>query len=345
MKIVVDDKIPYIQPYLHELADEVVAKRGSEITAEDVRDAYILIVRTRTRVDRQLLERSSVRLVVTATIGYDHLDTDYLRAAGIEWTNCPGCNATSVAQYVKNSLLLLERERGLKISEATIGIVGVGHVGTEVMAAALRMGFKRVMLNDPPREAARHKLPEGLCWSSLCELQKECNVITFQTPLTREQPHATYHLADAHFFSFLPKHPVIINAARGGVVDEAELLTAMDTGLVSEAVIDTWEGEPSINRQLLERAFIATPHIAGYSANGKANATRMALQAVALFLNITRIYHIEPPALPEDIALSDDSAERALQLYNPLADTARLRESPTDFERLRSDYPLRLERA
>ncbi len=345
MKIVVDDKIPYIQPYLHELADEVVAKRGSEITAEDVRDAYIIIVRTRTRVDRQLLEGSSVALVVTATIGYDHLDTDYLREAGIEWANCAGCNATSVAQYVQNSLLLLEHERKLKISEATLGIVGVGHVGTEVMAAALRMGFKRILLNDPPREEARHELPAGLCWNSLYKLQQECDVITFHTPLTREQPHATYHLADARFFRLLRKHPVIINAARGGVVDEAELLKAMDSSLVSEAVIDTWEGEPAINRQLLERAFIATPHIAGYSADGKANATRMALQSVALFLNITKIYHVEPPALPAGLTLSDDPTERALLLYNPMADTARLRKNPDAFEQLRNDYPLRREHA
>lgn len=343
MKIVVDDKIPYILPYLHELADEVVAKRGSEITADDVRDAYILIIRTRTRVDRQLLEGSSVALVVTATIGYDHLDTDYLREAGIEWTNCAGCNATSVAQYVQNSLLLLERERGFNIHESTIGIVGVGHVGTEVMAAALRMGFKRVLLNDPPREEAHHKLPAGLCWNSLYELQRECDVITFHTPLTREQPHATYHLADARFFRLLGKHPVIVNAARGGVVDEEELLKALDSGRVSEAVIDTWEGEPRVNSSLLGRAFIATPHIAGYSADGKANATRMALQAVALFLNKATVYHIKPPALASGTIFSDDPAERALQLYNPMADTDRLRANPGQFEQLRNDYPLRRE--
>lgn len=343
MKIVVDDKIPYIQPYLHELADEVVAKRGSEITAEDVRDAYILIVRTRTRVDRQLLEGSSVGLVVTATIGYDHLDTDYLRKAGIEWTNCAGCNATSVAQYVQNSLYLLERERGLNIRETTIGIVGVGHVGTEVMAAALRMGFKRVLLNDPPRQEAGHKLPAGLCWSSLYELQKECDIISFHTPLTDLPPHPTRHLADSRFFTSLGRKPIIINAARGGVVDEQALLEAMEAGRVSEAVIDTWEGEPHINRQLLERAFIATPHIAGYSADGKANATRMALQAVALFLNLTTIYNIKPPALPADLKLSENSVERALQLYNPLDDTKRLRANPEFFEKLRNDYPLRRE--
>lgn len=345
MKIVVDDKIPYIMPALKELADEVVAKSGSDICADDVRDAYMLIVRTRTRVNRQLLEGSSVRLVVTATIGYDHLDTDYLREAGIEWTNCPGCNATSVAQYVGNSLLLLKRDRGLDISQSTIGIVGVGHVGMAVLEKAKSLGFKKIMLNDPPRKDRGDIAPYGLQWSSLYRLCKDADVITFHTPLTNIRLYPTNHLADAVFFTHLQRKPIIINAARGGVVDEAALLDAMDNGRVRESVIDTWEGEPAINRELLEKSFIATPHVAGYSADGKANATRMTLAAVCRFLGRPMTFVIEPPALLSDIIWSDDADERALQLYNPLYDSERLRVSPDTFEKLREDYPLRREQA
>lgn len=343
MKIVVDDKIPYILPALNELADEVVAKPGREITADVVRDAYILVVRTRTKCNRDLLEGSSVALIVTATIGYDHLDTDYLKEAGIEWTNCAGCNANSVAQYIGNSLLLLQRDRGLNISESTIGIVGVGHVGTAVLAKAQSIGFKNILLNDPPRQERGDRAPDGMKWDSLYALAREADVITFHTPLTDQAPFATYHLADAAFFAHLQRKPVIMNAARGGVVDEDALLSAMSSGRVREAVIDTWENEPAISHRLLDNAFVATPHVAGYSADGKANATRMALAAICRFLNRQMTFRIEPPALPESICLSEDAVERALQLYNPLADTERLREAPENFEKLRENYPLRRE--
>ena len=328
MKIVVDDKIPYILPALNELADEVVAKPGREITADVVRDAYILVVRTRTKCNRDLLEGSSVALIVTATIGYDHLDTDYLKEAGIEWTNCAGCNANSVAQYIGNSLLLLQRDRGLNISESTIGIVGVGHVGAAVLAT---------------RQERGDRAPDGMKWNSLYAIAREADVITFHTPLTYQAPFATYHLADAAFFAHLQRKPVIMNAARGGVVDEDALLNAMSCGRVREAVIDTWENEPAISHRLLDNAFVATPHVAGYSADGKANATRMALASICRFLNRQMTFRIEPPALPESICLSEDSVERALQLYNPLADTERLREAPENFEKLRENYPLRRE--
>ena len=342
MKIVVDDKIPYIQPALHELADEVVLKAGSEIGPADVRDATILLVRTRTRCNRQLLEGSSVRLVVTATIGYDHLDTAWLDAAGIEWSNCPGCNATSVAQYVRNSLLVLQRERGLQLHGATVGIVGVGHVGTAVAQTLSAIG-RRLLLNDPLREADGMAAPDGLAWSTLSCLQAEADIITFHTPLTTAGSHPTLHMADAAFFGALQRKPVIINAARGGVVDEAALLQAMDEGRVSNAVIDTWEGEPAINSQLLRRAIIATPHIAGYSADGKANATRMTLERVCRFLGKSMVFTVEVPALTAARPWSSDPVERALQLYDPRTDSENLKKEPEKFEWWRGHYPLRRE--
>lgn len=347
MKIVCDDKIPYIQAALHELADEVVVKPGRDITPDDVRDAHILLVRTRTRCDERLLGGSKVFLVVTATIGYDHLDTHWLESHGIAWANCPGCNAHSVAQYVQCSLLQLKRQRGVDLAQSVLGIVGVGHVGSAVLETALKMGLKRILLCDPPRQAAGEAAPEGMEWSPMQRLEQEADIITFHTPLTSEGPYPTLHLADERFFQALGQHPgrVIINAARGGVVDEEALLRAMDEGVVREAVIDTWEGEPAIRRELLQRAFIATPHIAGYSADGKANATRQTLRHVCRMLLRPMTFEVHAPSLPADFHPSADPEELALQLYDPLADTLRLRTSPDDFERLRGDYPLRREYA
>ena len=351
MKIVCDDKIPYIRPALQKLADNLVLKPGKEISADDVRDADILLVRTRTRCDERLLEGSRVGLVVTATIGYDHLDTRWLESRGVEWANCPGCNASSVGQYVRNSLLQMKRQRGLRIGEATMGIVGVGHVGTAVLEAVQSLGLQRILLNDPPRETAGELPPEGYVWSSLRRIVEEADIITFHTPLTLNSECSTFHLADSAFFQQLAlsrrragkEGVVLINAARGGVVDEEALFRAMDDGAVAHAVIDTWEGEPDLNRQLLRRAFVATPHIAGYSADGKANATRMTLQRVCRYLHRPMDFDIQPPALPDDFRPSVDPEELALQLYDPLQDSSRLKESPSDFERLRGAYPLRRE--
>lgn len=352
MKVVVDDKIPYIKGKIEAVADEVVYMAGSAIAASDVRDADALIVRTRTRCDASLLEGSKVRLVVTATIGYDHIDTAYLKETGILWTNCPGCNATSVRQYVHNSLLALGKLRpGL-----TVGVVGLGHVGSLVAADLADAGL-RVLLCDPPLQTLRAEGGEG--WErsplsmttlrdaefvSLEQIAEEADIVTFHTPLTRSGEHATYHLADDAFFSSLKRKPLIINSSRGEVVDNVALVKALDGGLVADAVIDTWEGEPDMNADLLERAVIATPHIAGYSADGKANATRMSLQAVCEFFGVPFALEVEPPQLPMELRpTAEDAAQRALQLYNPLDDTARLKSAPERFEWLRGNYPLRRE--
>ncbi len=347
MKIVVDDKIPYILPALHELADEVVVKAGCEIGPSDVHDATLLLVRTRTRCDSTLLEGSSVRLVVTATIGYDHLDTAWLEAAGIEWHNCPGCNATSVAQYVRNSLFVLQQERSLNLSAATLAIIGAGHVGTAVwqamQQAASACPLGGMLLYDPLCEHFPLMGNGHTAWSDWERVLTEADIITFHTPLTTTGPYPTYHMADDTFFRSLKRKPVIINAARGGVVDEAALLRAMDDGLVGDVIIDTWEGEPNINPELLRRAFIATPHIAGYSADGKANATRMTLDSVCSFLKKTMVFKVEDLGLPALRPRSSDSIECALQLYDPRSDSEKLKKEPSKFEWWRGHYPLRRE--
>lgn len=326
MKVIVDDKIPYIRGQIEQLADEVTYLTGSAISREDVRDADVLIIRTRTRCDHTLLEGSKVKLIVTATIGYDHIDTDYCEANGIRWTNCPGCNANSVCRYVHHALETTGRLNPMM----TVGVVGVGHVGTLVAADLEQCGMK-VLLCDPPRDDA-HDDVEGHPFVALSTIQQEADIITFHTPLTNEGPYATYHMADEHFFRQLPHRPLIINASRGGVVDNVALLQALRDGRVADAVIDTWEGEPNPNRELLEQVVIGTPHVAGYSADGKANATRMSLEAVAQFMGKGFTPQIILPDAPK------------LTVETLKDDSEKLKRNPEKFEEMRGNYPVRRER-
>lgn len=337
MKIVVDNKIPYIRESLEKIADEVVYLPGNEFTPDTIRGADALIIRTRTRCNRELLEGSSVRFIATATIGYDHIDTDYCRHKGIAWTNAPGCNAASVAQYVHSALLLLKLRRGTDLQAACIGIIGVGHVGTQVAEIAKKLGM-RVLLNDPPRQDKGEK-----GFDSLETLQKECDILTFHVPLYREGKYRTYHLADLAFFRSLGKQPVIINTSRGEVIETGALREAIRERGIREAIIDVWENEPAIDLSLLEEVFIGTPHIAGYSADGKANATRLSLEALCRFFGIRKEIFITPPAPPCPVIEAATEEEFFLQIYNPEEDCRRLREHPECFEQLRGNYPLRRE--
>ena len=323
MKVVIDHKIPYIKEAIEKIADEVVYLPGNAFTPEAVKDADALIVRTRTRCNRELLEGSQVKFIATATIGYDHIDTAYCQEAGITWMNCPGCNAGSVEQYIFSTLCLLKEKKGLDLKKATLGIVGVGHVGGRVKRMAEALGMK-ILLNDPPR-ADRGE--EGFV--DLETILRESDVITFHTPLNREGKYATYHLVDEDLLFSLKRTPFIINASRGEVVDTASLLAALAAGKVRGAVIDTWEYEPCISRELLEVAFLATPHIAGYSADGKANATRMSLEALCKFFGIEADFKIVPPEGPHD--------------YDPTRDSEWLKAAPEKFEWFRGNYPIRRE--
>lgn len=331
MKIVVDDKIPYIRETICQLADETVFLSGAAITADDVRDADVLVVRTRTRCNRQLLEGSKVQLVVTATIGYDHIDTQWLQEAGIRWTNCPGCNSGSVAQYVECALLLLEQQKGLSLHESTIGIVGCGHVGSKVKAVAERLGMQ-VLVCDP--------LLDNPSFVSLDEIERRCEVITFHVPLTREGQYATWHMADDDFFHRLPRVPYIINTSRGEVVDNQALLQALQDGRVRDAIIDVWEHEPHPNAALLDKVFIGTPHIAGYSADGKTNADNMVIDAICQHFGLPHPGIIAPPALSSDFKYTGSP----LDLYNPMIDSQKLKADASQFEQLRNNYPLRREK-
>jgi len=330
MKIIIDDKIPYMQSALSGTAVEAVYLRGSDISAADVRDADALIVRTRTRCDARLLDGSSVRFIATATIGYDHLDTHYLEQAGIAWTNCPGCNASSVAQYVRSVLLLLSAEHGLSLPGAVLGVVGCGHVGSLVRRVGAELGM-RVLVCDP--------LVAAPDFVGMPEIEQQADVITFHVPLTDTGRYATRHMADEAFFNRLCRKPFVINSSRGGVIDEKALHHALDSGKVSQAIIDTWENEPLIDLTLLNKVYIGTPHIAGYSADGKANATNMSVHAVCRYFGIPVPSPVSAPPLPASFVYTGNP----LELYNPLDDSNRLKQNPAAFEQLRGDYPLRRE--
>lgn len=339
MKVIVDDKIPFIREAIGQIADEVIYAPGKEFTPALIKDADALVIRTRTRCNRELLEGSRVEFIATATIGYDHIDAEYCREAGITWANAPGCNSASVAQYLQSVLTLLQTERGIRLSDATIGVIGVGNVGSKIVEVAKGFGM-RVLQNDPPR--ADREGSAGFV--SLQTLAEECDILTFHVPLYREGRYKTLHIADKAFFQSLRRCPVLINTSRGEVVETESLLEALHTGLVSDAVIDVWENEPDINLTLLDSVFLGTPHIAGYSADGKANATRMALDALCRHFHIQTEYRITPPspAYPHIVAATPEEAY--LQMYDPRRDSRALKAHPEWFEKLRGDYPLRREK-
>ncbi|KAA6324725.1 Erythronate-4-phosphate dehydrogenase [termite gut metagenome] len=338
MKIIVDDKIPYIKEAIRQIANDVIFVSGKDFTPKLICDADALIVRTRTHCNRKLLEGSHIRLIVTATAGCDHIDTEYCRQTGIVWNHAAGCNSSSVAQYVQSSLLVLQQTSKIALEKLTIGIVGVGNVGTKVAEKTRKAGM-RVLINDLPRQEK-----EGMSqFTNLTTIARECDVITFHTPLYREGKYKTYHLANEMFFRSLRRRPVIINTSRGEVVDTGALLNAFDTGIVSNAVIDVWEGEPIINRTLLEKAVITTPHIAGYSADGKANATCMSLQAICKHFGITASFEVTPPPPDNTIIHAKTYEEALLKIYNPQVDSDALKANPEQFEKLREEYPLRRE--
>ena len=264
--------------------------------------------------------------------------TTFKLQTGIEWTNAPGCNSASVAQYIQSSLLVWKSVRNKRLNELTIGIIGVGNVGSKVAKVAQDFGM-RVLLNDLPREEK-----EGAeRFSSLEKIAEECDIITFHVPLYKEGKYKTFHLADEVFFQSLKRKPVIINTSRGEVIQTDALLKALNSRMISDAIIDVWEHEPEINRDLLEKTFIGTPHIAGYSADGKANATRMSLDAICNFFQIKGDYEINAPAPVSPIIHAKNHEEAVLQMYNPTEDSNRLKNQPELFETLRGDYPLRRE--
>ena len=347
MKIIIDDKIPYIQGALEPYA-EVVYLPGSKTTAEVVRDADAIITRTRTNCNEELLSGSSVKIIATATIGYDHIDTDYCGKAGIKWVNAPGCNARSVEQYIASVLMVMEEKLNWNLAGKTIGVVGVGNVGSKVAKIAEIFGMK-VLLNDPPR--ARAEGSKGFV--GLDKILEESDVITLHVPLNLDGEDATFHLANEQLFSGMIRKPIFINSCRGEVVKTEALKEAILSGKVAGAIVDCWENEPDIDLELLALLDLATPHIAGYSRDGKAKGTEMSVQAVSRHLGLPsknwKATGVEKPANPEILIDGTDKstqqilAEAILATYDIREDDFRLRESISTFEKQRGDYPVRRE--
>lgn len=312
MRIVCDEHIPFlVEAVRKEWPNvDICPMKSEEIDTNAVREADVLVVRTRTKVDEQLLKDARVQLVCTATIGFDHVDTAYCEAHNIPWTACPGCNAQAVCDYIEEALDAISNLQ-FSISNATptIGIVGVGHVGSLVAEMAERRGLK-VLLNDPPKGI-------GI---SLDEIAQNCDIITFHVPLDT----TTYHMCDAAFLSKCKPSALIINASRGGVVDEQALMISGHP-----YILDTWENEPTINTTVAKGALLASMHIAGYSVEGKRNASQMCLDAIAQQFGL--------PAITLPIVKSHgDTSPGWLQRVSD-----QLKAHPEKFELLRKTYTLR----
>jgi len=349
MRIVADENIPYVRKAFGEVG-EVVMAPGRSMAPDLVRDADILLVRSVTQVNEALLGDSRVRFVGTATIGTDHIDESFLSERGIAFAAAPGSNANSVAEYVAAALLVLAGRGGWDLAGRRIGVIGVGNVGSLVVAKAEALGMRSI-LNDPPlaRETgdARYRpLDEAL----------DADVVTLHVPLTREGPDATFHMVDDRFLGRLREGTILLNTSRGGVVDTAALHRALETGRLGSAVLDVWENEPGIDLDLLRRVDLGTSHIAGYSFDGKVNGTRMLYGAVCAWLGRPADWRpvLPPPPVPEVAVRTegeDGLREAVLAVYDIERDDAALRglldlpeaERARAFDRLRKDYPRRRE--
>lgn len=329
MKVVIDNAIPYIKGILEPYA-EVLYREGIDFRQEDVADADLLIIRTRTRCNASLLDGSSVKMIATATIGFDHIDLEYCQKHGIEVITAQGCNAAGVLQWVAAALALLSRKDGWTPPQRTLGIVGVGHVGRLVEQYARAWGFN-VLRCDPPR-----KEREGGDFIPLEELLSRSDIVTLHTPLDR----TTHHLINDRTMALMHNDAVLINASRGEVVSTQTLLNSPQ-----RLLIDVWEHEPEINCDLLAKAIVTTPHIAGYSSQGKANATAMVVRAAAKRFSLPLTdWYPEQVRITERQDIDWQTMCLTIQSHCDLeAESQRLKTAPGSFESMRNGYRYREE--
>jgi erythronate-4-phosphate dehydrogenase len=348
MKVVCDSAIPFLKGALEPYC-QVVYAHGSEICREMVMDADALVIRTRTRCNATLLEGTKVRFIATATIGYDHIDTQWCESHGIRWTNAPGCNSWSVQQYIGSLLVTMSRTLGFNFRERTLGVVGAGNVGSKVARLAALLGF-RVLLCDPPR-ARREGSGQFI---SLDEIISRSDIITLHVPLIRDGEDATFHLFDDSRLASMNRNQILINSSRGEVVDGMALKSALAQKKILAASLDVWENEPHIDPELLSLLFTGTPHIAGYSVDGKATGTTMSVQALGKFFDLP-CRDWEVTQVPQSVQPSEFSIDAAgktpqevladaiLHTYDIRTDDAALRADTASFEKQRSNYPVRRE--
>ena len=347
MKIVADNKIPFLKGILEPFA-EVVYLPGKQIDNKILKDADALLIRTRTKCTESLLKGTKVKFIGTATIGFDHIDTKFCAKNGIYWTNAPGCNSTSVQQYMAAALLKMAFEFRFRLKDKTIGIVGVGNVGSKVEKLAHLLGMN-VLLNDPPRARKEGKKN----FVNLRTVLNESDIITLHVPLNVVGEDCTWYLFNDMSFKKVKKGTWFINTSRGEVAETGPLIKAMESGKLGGAVIDVWENEPDIDMRLMSGTFLATPHIAGYSTDGKANGTSIIVNALSGYYDLP-LKDWYPPEIPEaeDQVISISEAgktsedvlvEAVSRTYNIDQDNINLRFSPADFEKLRNDYRIRRE--
>ncbi|WP_114416213.1 4-phosphoerythronate dehydrogenase [Marinospirillum perlucidum] len=350
MQLVLDENLPFTEEFFADQA-ELIRLPGSAITPEQLQSADGLLVRSVTRVDAELLAATPVRFVGTATIGVDHIDQASLQQAGIEFASAPGCNADSVVDYVLSSLLWLAQEEGFALADLTLGIVGVGQVGGR-LAKRLQAYGCRLLLNDPPREEQGDQgfLP-------LEQVLEQADLVCLHLPLTRRGPFATQKLLGEKELRLL-QGKRLLNAGRGDVIDQTSLKKLLAEGLQLTLLLDVFAGEPELDRALLGWCHQATPHIAGYSLEGKSRGTQAVYQAWCRHLGLQpekNLDHFLPPPPVSELQLNPGwSAEEAcrraaLLVYDPRADAARLRLALQDlapaeaYQQLRKNYPLRRE--
>lgn len=356
MKIIADQNIPFVDACFSSVG-QVTLVAGRQITPEIVKDADALLVRSITKVNKDLLDGSRIKFVATATIGTEHVDQAYLASNDIGFASAPGSNANSVAEYIVAALLTLGKKNKFRLEGKSIGIVGVGNVGSRVAKKCQALGMN-VVLNDPPlqRQTGDPK------YRPLEEVFA-CDFVTVHTPLTKDGPDKTFHLADASFFAAMKDGAVFLNSARGKVPDEAALKTAIQTGKLSGVVLDVWETEPNVDPWLLRQVDLSTPHIAGYSFDGKVAGMTMIYEAFCHHFNVAS-EHTAQDFLPipetAQIRLTDDPLakddERILhdivqQIYVINRDDFNMREILLQpeaergawFDALRKNYPVRRE--
>jgi erythronate-4-phosphate dehydrogenase len=356
MRIIADENIPYVTEAFDRLGS-VKALPGRKMTRDMLAEADVLLVRSITPVNEALLAGTPVRFVGTATIGFDHVDTAYLQKQNIAFATAAGSNANSVAEYITAALLVLAERFSLRLEGKTLGVVGYGNVGTKVVRYASHVLGMNVLINDPPLQ----RQGVAVDFVDLDRVLAESDAVTFHVPLTKEGPDRTHRLIDAARLAKMKPGAILLNSSRGSVVVGADLKAALVADKLRAAVLDVWENEPTIDPDLLQRVALATPHIAGYSFDGKVAGTQMLFDAVCRHLKITDKFvnwtKLVPPADDPVIRFHPASDVQAdlrqvlRRIYDIEADDARLRELanlPADqqgphFDRLRKEYPVRRE--
>ena len=352
IKIIADRNIPQVaQAFAH--IGELQLVDGRQLRTEQLADTQILLVRSVTKVNRSLLEHSAVRFVGSATIGTDHVDLEYLAQRGITFSNAPGCNATSAAEYVVAAVLHYVQVQRRDLAGLTVGVVGFGNVGSRVTAKLTALGC-RLIAYDPPREQQWHDR-EYVSWAQI----QRADIVTAHVPLTKTGAYPTYHMFNADFFRGLRDDALFINTSRGAAVDEAALKQVLSEGKPLTLILDVWQHEPNVDLELLQQTLLATPHIAGYSAEGKHRGLEMVYQAACRFLAVEPEWSLAD-ALPmhsfvvePDLSLRDNEVVRHLvrMAYDITQDDAAMRQQltlPAEqrgvwFDGLRKNYPVRRE--